>query len=533
MLQDLFSADSIHYITTLGITKTANHSQCTSFRCEGNYVDPKEYQTQHTEDACQCALVEVDQAQVVSILADGGVPVVGCSLTAIHAGEPLHVERSSSVTLYVAISHVWSHGLGNVRTNAIRTCQVERLLGYFRVFDDHGDDPHPPQADRQRYFWLDTLCVPVSDNEARKTAIGRLSETYKDAQIVLVLDKELHSYPIPSTTEEITMRLSCSDWMRRLWTLQEGVLARELHVQFLDGVVDLAKEHKKEQDDEGNKVPTSNNIASDSRQLYSDIEMLNIAVEGSDFEVTKLIHISNALRYRSTSRPGDEAICIATFIGFYTDRVHDLPPDRRILYLLSHIPKVPRHIMFMAGTKLQDEGYRWAPASFLNRNTSTDTYALTAGASVPRTPDGLSVTFPGFTFKHGCDKLESIFYMVDRAERVWYKFESARHLYPECVDEPDWESCLAWLSAPAIVMPCMLSETDSGGEVVCALLSNAQRDGEVIRARFEARAFVSRMVQETIPSTELYTLLNDPDAAASGKMAVGERVSANQSWCIS
>jgi hypothetical protein len=72
-------------------------------------------------------------------------------------------------------------------------------------------------------------------------------------------------------------------------------------------MVDLAKEYKKEQDGEDNSVLISDNIASDSRQLYSDIEMLNIAIEGSGFEVAKLINISNALRYRSISRAGDEA----------------------------------------------------------------------------------------------------------------------------------------------------------------------------------------------------------------------------------
>ncbi|KIW65390.1 hypothetical protein PV04_07653 [Phialophora macrospora] len=533
MLQDLFSADSIHYITSLDIVKTADHSKCTSSRCVGNYVDPNGYQTQHTDDGCECDVVEANQDQVISILTSGGIPVVGFSIGRINNGEQLSILRSSNSTPYVAISHVWSHGLGNVRMNAIQRCQLLRLSKYFQNLDDK---KKPRPAESQIFFWLDTLCVPLTDDEARKAAISRLSDTYKQAEIVFVLDQELQQCPVPTTTEEINMRLSCSDWMRRLWTLKEGVLARNLHLQFLDGVVSMADERERSED----KISFTDNIASDSRQLYSDIEMLNLAIEGSDFEPAKLINVSTALRYRSTSRAGDEAICIATFLGFYTDRVYDLPPERRILYLLSHIPQVPRHMLFMAGRKLQDEGYRWAPASFLNRNTSTDTYSLVAGSPAPRTAAGLTVEFPGFTIQYASDRLEPVFYMLDRAARVWYKFESARHVYPECDDEPDWEDDLAALSSPAIVMPRLLTnagtdtdkDTDTGA-IVCALVSRARRDGQgTITTRFEARAFISRVGERVRADSVLSALLDDPDAVKGGRIAIGQRLEVDQRWCI-
>jgi hypothetical protein len=290
------------------------------------------------------------------------------------------------------------------------------------------------------------------------------------------------------------MRLSCSDWMRRLWTLKEGVLARSLHTQFLNGVIDLAKECEKHE----GKLSISDNVRKDSLQLYFDIEILNKEVWRSSYEANSLVSVSNALRYRSTSREGDEAICITTFLGFHTDKVYDLPPEKRIKYLLS------RHILFMSGSKLQDHGYRWAPASFLNRNTSTDTYGLTAGGPVPRTPASLRVKFPGFMIKYGSVRLESVFYMVDLEERIWYKFESARHVYPECTHEPDWEG-MASLSSPAIVMSRILADSDEGNSIVCALVLCARKDGETIFAHFEARAFIARMMQQTIRFTELYT----------------------------
>lgn len=524
MLQDLFSPDSIHYVTLLGITRVADHSKCTSYKCIGNHIDNNVYQTQHVEAGCECQLIEANQDQVISILESGGIPIVGFSSAQINHGEQLSVVRSSSSTPYIAISHVWSHGLGNVRKNALQRCQLTRLLNYFQNLEK-GKESHPSLS--PWFFWLDTLCVPLANDEARKAAIGRLTETYQEADFVLVLDQENQRCPVPTTFEEITMRLSCSDWMRRLWTLEEGVLARSLHIQFLNGVIDLAKEREKHE----GKLSISDNVTKDSLQLYLDIEILNNEVWRSSHEANSLVPVSNALRYRSTSREGDEAICIATFLGFHTDEVYDLPPEKRIKYLLSHVTQIPRHILFMSGSKLQDHGYRWAPASFLNRNTSTDTYELMAGGPVPRTSAGLNVEFPGFMIKYGSVRLENVFYMVDLEERIWYKFESARHVYPECTDEPDWES-MASLSSPAIVMPRILTDSDEGNSIVCALVSCARKDGETIFARFEARAFVARMMQQTIQFTELYTLLNDPNGPSSGMLAGCNRISVDQSWCI-
>jgi hypothetical protein len=60
----------------------------------------------------------------------------------------------------------------------------------------------------------------------------------------------------------------------------------------------------------------------------------------------------------------------------------------------------------------------------------------------------------------------------------------------------------------------------------------ARKDGETIFARFEARTFVTRMTQQTIRFTELYTLLNDPNGPSSGMLAGCNRISVDQSWCI-
>ena len=85
-------------------------------------------------------------------------------------------------------------------------------------------------------LWIDTLCVPL-DRDHRKTAIKRLKDTYQKAKSVLVLDKRLLRFG-PHDIER-RVQLLCSDWMRRLWTMQEGLLAQKLYIVFEEGPVAL------------------------------------------------------------------------------------------------------------------------------------------------------------------------------------------------------------------------------------------------------------------------------------------------------
>ena len=60
-----------------------------------------------------------------------------------------------------------------------------------------------------------------------------MQSTYEDATVVLVLDSWLRSQPISALDDvEICARILCSPWVRRLWTLQEGFLAKSQALVF-------------------------------------------------------------------------------------------------------------------------------------------------------------------------------------------------------------------------------------------------------------------------------------------------------------
>ena len=127
---------------------------------------------------------------------------------------------------FVAISHVWAQGMGNPSKNALLMCQVELLFDLVRQV-----------AGEDAVLWVDSLSVPI-DPETKRIAIAKLGNVYEEAYKVLVIDKDLMK--VGSDRKEQILQLPCSEWQRRLWTLQEGRLARDLHIQFKDSAVPIS-----------------------------------------------------------------------------------------------------------------------------------------------------------------------------------------------------------------------------------------------------------------------------------------------------
>jgi hypothetical protein len=182
---------------------------------------------------------------------------------------------------FAAISHVWSQGMGNAETNELYECQLEIILTsleaaeqeqngrvvnhlnddkVFRtelldqILDGYDDDNSQSNAgDGRTYsindfklsspFWMDTLAIPVKKadepyphrdfQKLKQSAIRQIYDVYNMASRVIVIDKKLYNMETqPSEPSQILIGLLTSDWMQRLWTLQEAFLSRGLYVAF-------------------------------------------------------------------------------------------------------------------------------------------------------------------------------------------------------------------------------------------------------------------------------------------------------------
>lgn len=250
-----FAINEILYATQLRRDMRSNrHKDCTDLGCIGNNVVEEIYQTLHgTLGTCRgaesCSDVHFDYGILRKILEDGLIPIIRTRVTSEGTIFDI-VPYDSKKISYIAISHVWSHGMGNTKSNTLPRCQLEALhkrtvlvLASFTRHDGPEDEPRFREKSLS-YFWIDSICVPVrpEDKSLRQDAISKMAQTYEQAHAVLVLDQGLlHTSLIKDGAStlikmrELIMSILFSDWSRRLWTLQEGVLPDFVWIAFAGG----------------------------------------------------------------------------------------------------------------------------------------------------------------------------------------------------------------------------------------------------------------------------------------------------------
>ena len=162
-------------------------------------------------------------------------------------------------------------------------------------------------------FWMDTLCIPVGKEyyRSRELAILSLTRVFSDANTVLVLDTELSDVSIKASSLERELRVITSDWMRRVWTLQEALLTRPGNLYWQSKEQALAAEDIWQENKEHNPLVVSYRMSAFDRRL----PVLAIEPGDPDKLSNDFLDIIYALRYRSLSRVEDETICIAPIIG--------------------------------------------------------------------------------------------------------------------------------------------------------------------------------------------------------------------------
>lgn len=235
LLSRKYSCTVLYYLSgNSAATGGFSHDLCTESHCVMHSMDEALYEPLHTEKGCACSLDGPSSGEVASIIEAGEIPLVSCWLSPCQQ-LCFELVKAEPRTRYVAISHVWSGGLGNPHSNTIATCQLRRL---YEICGQTLRDSRPFEAlsactfsatQRKVHFWLDTLCIPVGDENqgAKKISIARMSRIYSEATRVLVLDVDLQKVTSKDiNAEQLLSRIICSSWMYRCWTLQEASLSR-------------------------------------------------------------------------------------------------------------------------------------------------------------------------------------------------------------------------------------------------------------------------------------------------------------------
>ena len=111
-----------------GEQRRPEKSLCNELRCAHQQLSDDTYKTKHVDGCPGCDDVVADPT--IS-LKHGKIPLI-LSVDSGDDSPSIEFVDADIDTSYVAISHVWSDGLGNVQRNALPRCQLLRLSNYIR-----------------------------------------------------------------------------------------------------------------------------------------------------------------------------------------------------------------------------------------------------------------------------------------------------------------------------------------------------------------------------------------------------------------
>ncbi|KAF6798915.1 HET domain-containing protein [Colletotrichum sojae] len=440
------------------------HAKCRDHGCDLRIpADPHHMSPPGEECGCPGTL-SFEEEDIVAIYEKGEVPCFSVgkledgSLAVALASVALDEEsRRDPRSHYVALSHVWSEGMGNPAGNALPFCQVGYVQYWSRMAYQlaeekmrDGGEGGPEQEelgggvtmlknarDVQVFLWIDTLCCPATPGRGKDLCLSRMRAIYSNASAVLVKSSVLSEQSVADIARDteggvmdVAARIYLSPWMRRMWTLQEGVLAGASHkvngtgdrlcfsfrdgLLTLDSVVGLLKRAP------AREARLAFRMMAEFRDLSP--RMWRFAEEGraEDPKARELFlpMLVNALKYRGLTVPSDEPICLATLLdlrinasrGPVAPLIGDggrevAHSDDAMCELWRRVEEIlkkgggaglPSDIIFSQVPRVRIAGFRWAPRTLVQYARHGNLYTTHSSkhpASI--TEDGFRVWLPG------------------------------------------------------------------------------------------------------------------------------------------
>ncbi|KAF8859616.1 hypothetical protein BDZ45DRAFT_689106 [Acephala macrosclerotiorum] len=407
-VDELGSANTYHALFFLASLRRypgrwINHSVCAANgQCTAYNVNELTHQVLHVEEGCDCAWIKAPKTNL-DIIKSGGIPFVQCdrrkgSLPKISHG----IVRPG--TEYVAISHIWSDGLGNLLANELPLCQLERILDRVEALNAKHSSSLFPQSLRQKFysvhekvfgpsttrvsFWMDVFCNPVVPQDSDPDhvehvknilamGISRLMPTYIFAKYVLILDHEVQQATLSQGQTELQSRLAVSGWRSRCWTHQEYCFSRVPLYQCSDGLGSLIKVDEAA-DGKGANMQESvcrelQNLSPTALQSTPGIQDPLSRVLGLGYTSTSLedleqqrqlrfIRVWNDLSRKNITHNDDSLEILANLLELRAgDLLKLLPKDQMKAVLRSH-DNLPIDLLFSSTKRHRDaEEDQWIP----------------------------------------------------------------------------------------------------------------------------------------------------------------------------
>lgn len=310
---------TLYFLSKMKQPFTKDHSGCVGAVCVAHQYDMSGQSAMHRQAGCTCNMLQVDNQALLATFEEGHMGLLDIRGESEPDSMTIDVVSSKGDKQYVALSHVWADGLGNPAANALPRCQLAHVARIVKKLEQASGGP--------LILWLDTLCCPTTSPPHRQQCLLRMRDIYSQASHVLVLDAHLSYYNAGDLDSvEVCARLMFSGWTRRLWTLQEGALARKLWVQLKDRPVDMDA--------------VESDVAQIYRERYIHNQLTLILISAlkrlrkfgrhRQTRARDLLDVSMALQSRSVSVAADEAICLTLLMDIEQERVVSASQDRRM-----------------------------------------------------------------------------------------------------------------------------------------------------------------------------------------------------------
>jgi len=457
--------------------------------------------------------------------------------------------------------------MGNPNKNSLPTCRLLQLQAQVdRLYDAKEDDfPHGGYRYRKSHepstpwedfyamvkaevtdptypaagFWMDTLCVPVqkSDRPFRDMAIRNMAIVYGKADRVLVVDSWIQKGSRTDHITERSARIFMSNWQRRLWTLQERILAKQLYFQYRDGpqhrddlIVDLRLD------------------VHFGRGYYHSIASFGVlgTVTLPDFppgleerpSFSRFDTLAFSLGHRTTSRASDETVCLASMMDLNTIPLQIISSekvDERMVCLLRMVGRFRQHRIFDAGPRCPLSGFGWAPSSFLNQTKSTspadygdDTFRF---ADLDTT-GGLIVSYSGVllgTAGHLLNLSCAILFPDDHTKGLFVmlrRSEVGKEIAP-------WDRSMEFALISYKPLKKVL-DTPKGQSIAIIGTLNRGAAFDGFQIKHVCRATLISLDEELMCTYRLYWKGKDVSVEEAGdaKIIEGKVVDESQQWCV-
>ena len=497
-IEERSSVVLLHYLAGLD-RPIGPHGDCTDQSCCAKILDPSKYRTKHVDDDCECNPVEPNIAEVLRAIDVGEVPVIRVSFR----GAEVHIDtqRAAFDNPYVAISHVWSGGLGNQRASSLPACQLRRIYHLLRPLvkplkgvsttrwreiiklgrsdsekdAERGADLPPVTA--SCVFWMDTLCLPKQKPQ-RNLAINQMNRVYAEAQQVVVLDHGIRKVGTDRQEEEILANLVSSAWMSRCWTFQEGRLAQQLLINIDHSLRDPFAVYNQVAKEVATYGPGMG-IWSDTLQLRRELAsglyrmrpMKDERIRSTELDY--FVGIWNEMVSRTTSRPEDEIKILTLMLGLSVTELESISGDDiRLKAAFRTQEELP--LSFLFTETLSDRGSNdeiWLP-----QNLTTTIYI---SGCMRKTMD-VGIGEPGLILNLASDRcflMKSTSCLSGRFHDIWIREDDD--------EQPDYTISLAF---PEAVPPQTLSN-DRGAPISAGHLYLFHKSGPLA---FETSSFSGR-----------------------------------------